>query len=94
MMLKFMNNKSCSGYLLEVIESFRLGREGQGSAALSKAIDLIMLKMQQHAAELTQDDVVLINEVLAAQERGDYLFVADILEYKLPASTLGKVINM
>jgi hypothetical protein len=85
-------NEACSDYLSEVIESFRLGREGQGSTALAKVIDFMAPRMEQHAAELTQDDVALINEVLAAQERGDYLFVADILEYLLPTSILGKMI--
>ena len=89
-----MSDLSFIFYLSEVIESFRLGREGQGSAALTKFIDFIMPRLEQYSAELTQDDIALLNKVIAAQDRSDYLFVADILEYLLPASALGKIIGL
>lgn len=82
-----------SRYFSEVIESFRLGREGQGSAALARVIDYLMLGVEQYATELTEDDILLLNEIIAAQVRGDYLFVADLFEYRIPVSTLGKIIT-
>jgi hypothetical protein len=83
----------CQDYISEVIESFRLGREGQGSAVLTKLIDEFIPRMEQYAAELTENDVALFDTMFTAQQRGDYLFVADILEYLLPTSTLGKIVR-
>ena len=83
-----------SDYLAEVIESFRLGREGQGSAALAKLIDLLLPMLEQRKGEIVQDDIILLNNIITAQERGDYLYVADILEYLLPSSMLGKVMDI
>jgi len=87
------DKKECADNLAEVIESFRLGREGQGSVAFTKVIAYLMPRLEQHMAELTQADVSLLNEMSAAQERGDFLFVADMLEYLLPTSTLGKLFD-
>lgn len=73
----------------EAITAFRLGREGEGSAALVKYIDAIVPWMECNGALLGADEVALLNEIIAAQQRCDYLFVADLLEYLLPQTALG-----
>ncbi|MFV2055951.1 MAG: hypothetical protein ACC707_05750 [Thiohalomonadales bacterium] len=84
--------ENSSVYYTEVIESFRLGREGQGSAALRNLINLILPTLEKHKAEIAQDDILLLSSIIAAQERGDYLYVADLLEYQFPRSIFGKLI--
>lgn len=60
--------------------AFRLGKEGQASESFRECIDLLApLMVQLPAAELT----AYMTAILGAQERHDWLAVADGLEYKL-----------
>jgi hypothetical protein len=60
--------------------AFRLGKEGQACESFRECIDLLAPMMSQlPAAELT----TYMSAILAAQERHDWLAVADGLEYEL-----------
>ena len=89
-----MNEKNdCNRYLENIINSFRLGREAQGSAAMVEFIDCLTPKMTKFASDLSQDDIAIVNELISAQSRCDFLYIADILEYILPSSNLVKLVN-
>lgn len=81
----------CDQYRMESIEAFRLGMEGQGSDALVRFIDCLVPFMESNSAMLGQDESELLNLVFAAQQRGDYVFIADILQYVFPNSVLGRI---
>lgn len=78
-----MENNKLVGLLHSTVESFRLGMEGQGSQALVELID----SLSQSLIGLRQEDMAPLNTVLVqaleAQQRKDYLYVADVLEYRL-----------
>ena len=76
----------------EAVKSFRMGIIAQGSVALTLIVDAIIPLMEESASNITELDILIIKELLAAQERGDFNFVADILEYELPKSGLGKLL--
>jgi len=65
-----------------VADSFRLGREAEANQALARVIDRLQ-------AELGADPRALapvfptLEAVMLGQQRGDLLFVADLLEYEL-----------
>lgn len=81
----------CDLQRVRAITAFRLGREGEGSAALVKFIDCLAPALERNSDLLGGDEATLLNEIMAAQQRGDYLFVADLLEYLLPATALGGI---
>lgn len=81
----------CDLQRLQAITAFRLGREGEGSNALVKFIDGLAPVLESNSALLGPDEAALLSEIMAAQQRGDYLFVADLLEYLLPATALGGI---
>jgi len=76
---------------IEAITAYRLGREAEGSDALVKYVDAIAPLLERSGLLLGADEAVLLQEVMAAQQRGDYLFVGDLLEYLLPATALGGI---
>lgn len=70
--------------LLAAVSAFRVGRAAEGNTALIEFIDLMQ------AALRGLDDPVVeasfnphLEEILAAQVRGDVLAVADLLEFEL-----------
>jgi hypothetical protein len=66
--------------LLITAKEFRLGKEGQASESLRECIDLLMpMMMQLPPTETT----LYLSTILDAQERHDWLSVADGLEYEL-----------
>lgn len=70
--------------LLEAKTAFRVGRLAEGNTALVEFVDLL----QQALAALDDEAVVRaigphVKAIVEAQERGDVLFVADLLEYEL-----------
>ena len=83
----------CNCYLSDIIDSFRLGKEAQGSATLVEFIDCLTPKMSTCVSDLSQDDITIVKELLSAQAKCDYLYVADILEYIFPSSSLAKIVN-
>lgn len=63
--------------------AFRLGREGEASQRLVQGIDQLVASLGSLPAErvgLLQRE---LNETLQAQQRKDFLRVADLLEYVL-----------
>ena len=70
--------------LLAAVSAFRVGRAAEGNTALIEFIDLM-----QAALQGLQDPQIaaLVNphleEIVAAQVRGDVLRVADLLEFEL-----------
>lgn len=83
----------CGQYLREAVFAFRLGIEGQGGDRLAKFIDCLLPLLQGASSPLSQNEVALLDAVLAAQGRGDFLYVADLLEFELPRSGFGAFIN-
>ncbi len=67
--------------LIETAHRFRLGQEAEGSQRLRECIDHLepMLPTLQQANQVIQ----LVPLMLAAQERHDWLGLADYLEYEL-----------
>ena len=76
---------------MEAVEAFRLGKENQGSDALVKFMDCLASFLEDNSTLLGRDEEELLGEIIAAQHRGDYIFVADLLEYILPNTALGSV---
>ncbi|MGI2024266.1 hypothetical protein SAMN05421840_101393 [Shewanella morhuae] len=80
-----MNNKPIDVLMMKLISTaskFRLGYEADGSHDFAHCIDLLKPVLP----ELTNVKTValLFREMLAAQERHDWLSLADSLEYDLP----------
>jgi len=61
----------------------RLGMEALGSVELVNSIDLLIAKLPELQPSLASDIQVLLSLALSAQERKDYLYVADLLEYEI-----------
>lgn len=78
-----MENNKLVRLLQSTAESFRLGMEGAGSQALVELIDGLSLNL----IGLRQEDIAALNTILVraleAQQRKDFLYVADMLEYRL-----------
>ena len=62
--------------------ALRLGMTAQGSEALARLVDLLLPKLASEPALAGRCSSVL-TPILAAQERGDVLGVADGLEHEL-----------
>lgn len=64
--------------------SFRLGMEAQGNEACVALIDALLAEIARpDQAHLAVALAPLLPEVVAAQGRGDFLRVADLLEHEL-----------
>jgi hypothetical protein len=87
-----MTQKSvCDIYRVEAVEAFRLGMEGKGSDALMRLMDCLAPVLEANGDLLGSNEVELLNHIVAAQQRGDYIFVADLLEHVFPGSVLGSL---
>lgn len=71
------------GEFEEVGRSLRLGMEAQGCATLVLCLNQLERRLPLFPVELIQKILLLLGQALAAQERKDYLQVADILEYEI-----------
>lgn len=63
---------------LRVASFFRLGQNGEGHEALSQFVDALGRHM---TAELAASALPVLEQVLSAQLKGDFLFLADLLEH-------------
>jgi hypothetical protein len=64
-------------------QSFRLGMEAEGSTHLAAFVDAV-IELSAGEARIGAGELdALCGQVVAAQERGDVLFVADLLEHEL-----------
>ena len=64
---------------------FRLGQEGAGSDIMVTFTDLLAQRLADGTLQANPPQLLplLISELVAGQERGDFLWVADLLEYEL-----------
>jgi len=68
------------------VVAFRVGMEASGSERLAGFIDCLTRQIVMYPPQVIAELQPLLNELMAAQARRDYTFVADLLEY--PLSTL------
>ena len=73
----------CQKTLMSAATAFRLGMEGQAGKDLVGFIDSFFPILQNFNQTGFQEINGLLNEILAAQSRKDYLRAADLLEYEL-----------
>jgi hypothetical protein len=64
-------------------DSFRLGREAEGNAALTRLIERLQAELGAAGPDAMTPLFPTLRAIMAAQERGDWLFVADLLEHEL-----------
>ena len=70
--------------LKNAVRQFRLGMDGGGSATLVEFIDQLLKSMAHpETAPIGPRALPLLKEIIAGQQRGDFLYVADILEYEI-----------
>ena len=71
--------------LQQVAIHFRLGMHGAGSEGLVALIDRLLGEVQNAGMTPLQLNELsaLLGEILAAQERRDLLYLADLLQYRL-----------
>lgn len=63
---------------------FRLGMEARACRTLAYYVEQLLVEFPKIPAEYTGNLQVLLGQTLAAQERRDFLMVADLLEYEIP----------
>lgn len=73
----------CREVLKSAAAAFRLGKEGEASKNLVRFIDSFLPNLPGCNPEYIEQINELLNEILAAQSRKDYLRVADLLEYEV-----------
>ncbi len=83
-----MTKTPCDIYRMEAVEAFRLGMEGKGSDAMMRLMDCMTPLLESNVTHLGANEMELLNLIAEAQQRGDYIFVADLLEYMVPDSAL------
>lgn len=70
--------------LEEAVTLFRLGQEGAGSDALARFTESLWGELAAGRLLLPPERLGSpLQEAIMAQERGDYLWVADMLEHEL-----------
>ncbi len=73
--------------------AFRLGREGEASEALTALIDALAATLPQASPGDLASLTALLPAILEAQNRQDFLLIADLLEYRLAPLLNLNVIN-
>jgi hypothetical protein len=70
--------------LSAAVMALRVGMEARGSDSLAALIDALWSGLNcGDLQEISGRFLPLLEEILSAQERGDSIYVADLLEYKL-----------
>ena len=70
--------------LAEAVTAFRTGREGAGNAAFVRVVDgLVALLADPDSPFAAEAIAPLIQAMSEAQQRGDQLYLADLLQYEL-----------
>lgn len=77
------NNQDLKMNLKKVSHELRLGKEVEGSHLLKICLNYLIPIVQNHKNK--QQILTLVPAMLNAQERGDWLGLADTLEYELVA---------
>jgi len=76
----------------QIASGFRLGLEGQGSERLVIFIEALMPRLQDLPPDATNELNGYLSQTMAALERRDYIYAADMLEF--PVSDLLKKIGL
>ncbi len=77
--------------LEQAIEQFRMGMEGSGSAAFIRFIDAFQKELAREQANMQLESLMpFLQQIIQAQSRGDYLHVADLLEYEIQPLLQGR----
>lgn len=70
--------------LLQTVASFRVGMPARGNDALARFVGLLQELLGRSGTDEGAGRLLPhLSQIIAAQERGDYLRVADLLEYEL-----------
>ena len=78
------DSTACLRQLKIAASSFRLGMDGQANEALARFVDELETWARTPSFLTRTNDVLgLLPRIVAAQERGDTLQVADLLEHEL-----------
>jgi len=83
------SERLCLEALKAAASAFRLGIEAQASENLVEFIDLLTPLVQNPIYPYREEMNTVLAELLAAQSRKDYLYVADLLEYELAKCLIG-----
>ena len=75
--------KELTDSLKHTARLFRIGNIGAANQSLVNSIDSLNSYLNQSEYELPEQVQRVSLEALEAQQRQDYLFLADILEYQL-----------
>lgn len=73
---------ACRTALDAAARDFRLGMEAAGNECFVSFVDALMVVLADPGPE-DEALAVWLPEIVAAQERGDFLRVADVLEYEV-----------
>ncbi|ABV85373.1 hypothetical protein [Shewanella pealeana] len=77
-----MTTQELVNTLIESGQLFRTGREGKANSLYASSVESLL----SHGARVTdqQNFLVIMKFILAAQERQDWIALADSLEFELP----------
>lgn len=90
-----MDNRTlCKELQGKVVTALRLGLAGDGGELMKQFIDALLPLLNENSDLLAEPEVAVINEIMQVQESGDFCYLADIMEYKLLKTNLGKLIGM
>lgn len=74
----------------KAVESYRCGMEAQGSECLVALIDVLSAMLQKSESPDSGALSQVLAAMFAAQERKDYLYLADLLQYEMVPLLLEK----
>jgi hypothetical protein len=69
--------------LKNAADLLRLGREAEGNSALTRIIERLQTELGSAGPTALAPLFATLEAMMLAQERGDVLFVADLLEFEL-----------
>ncbi len=78
------NPNTLHATLMRTVASFRVGMSARGNDALASFVTLLQAELDSQGTDSGAHPFLEhLKEIVAAQERGDYLRVADLLEYEV-----------
>ncbi len=70
--------------LMRTVASFRVGMPARGNDALVSFVTMLQARLEGTGSDAVAHPFLAhLGEIIAAQERGDYLRIADLLEFEL-----------
>jgi len=79
-MIQFENEQLL---LQDCVRCFRLGMEGMAGDRFAKYIDVLQERLAGLAPGILVRLTPVLSEILLAQQRRDFIWVADLMEYRL-----------